>query len=98
MAITKANKLTEEAMRLNVVLKIWKRIKRLGACLGISHTKLFRMLNGTQRVTFDVIKAVCFKLGYSVNWMVAGVGPKKLKTNPNVKIVTDIAQFRTELW
>ena len=59
--------------------------------------KTIRMLNGTQRVTFDVVKARCYKLGDSVDWMVAGVGPKKLKPNPNVKIVTDIAQFRTEL-
>lgn len=98
--MTKENKvkLTDQAKRLNIVFKEFDgAIRPFASVLGISPTSAHRMLNGKQPITFEVLKAVCYKMGYNADWMLSGTGQKKQKAGDRGKIITDIAMFQTEL-
>ena len=89
---------TDEAKRLlTVYLHYGGSQKSFSEQIGISASTLSRMLNSVTPITVGVVKYVCFNMGYSANWFIAGIGPKKLPIDKSSSIVTDLAKYKTDL-
>lgn len=63
--------------------------------LEISQMSAIRMMKGTQPITFDVTRVICYKLGYSTEWFLLGTGRKKANKE-DVKLVTEISLLRVD--
>jgi plasmid maintenance system antidote protein VapI len=87
---------TPEAKRLTIVFKDYGRTTRSFAqLLEVSQSSIIRMMKGTQPITQDVTRAVCYKLGYAAEWFIMGTGNKK-KAKDEVKMVTEIKLLRVD--
>lgn len=90
--------LTPEAKRLNIVFKDYGGSQESFArLLGVTQGSVSRMLKGEYPITLKVAKAVCYKLGYEPKWFIIGEGKKKGIGDKPGKIITDIAEFKTDL-
>jgi transcriptional regulator with XRE-family HTH domain len=89
--------LTPEAKRLVIVFNEFGGSQTsFAALLGISQSSLSRMMDSRQPITNQVIKIICFKLGYSPEWFINGTGNKKASKD-DVKLITEVSMLRVEM-
>jgi transcriptional regulator with XRE-family HTH domain len=91
------DQLSPEAKRLAIVLEDFPgSMREFSALVGIHYSTISRMLKGDREISIELIKAVCFKLGYSAGWFITGTGNKKSEGD-EVKLITEISMLRTEM-
>jgi len=91
------NTITPQAKRFQIILKELKKSNRAFAAEAeTSEGTIRRMKSGERELSYEVMRHVCLKYGYSAEWLVMGLGDKKL-TGQHAKLVTEIQLLRTEI-
>ncbi|GAA4338777.1 hypothetical protein GCM10023149_49010 [Mucilaginibacter gynuensis] len=89
--------MTEDAKRLNVVFEDFEGgMRAFAQVLNSSLASVSRMLSGEQPIPFEVVKTICYKLGYNPTWMITGQGARRNKVEKSGKILIDLYMLETE--
>lgn len=64
--------------------------------LKVSQSTVSRILSGERPLTENVIRPICYKWGYSSEWLLLGKGNKKAKID-KANLITEISMLRTEI-
>jgi transcriptional regulator with XRE-family HTH domain len=97
MSVTKLKTSNEDiGRRIAVVLKDMDMSpEEIGKLAGLVKQTVYNNIKGTTPINPDLQLVICYKFGYSPDWLLSGVGEKK--GGKSVKLITDVQQFRVEL-
>lgn len=94
--------ITPEVKRLRIVYDEYlksnagENMHDFAKIFDLNQSSISRIMNGKWEMGFNVVKVVCYKLGYSPSWFINGTGNKKI-AGDQTKLVTEIGMLRVEL-
>lgn len=82
--------------RIAIVLKDLEiSAYEMGKIAGVAKQTVYNNIEGSTPINKDLMLIICYKFGYSPHWLLSGAGDKK--GSRDVKLITDLQQFRVEL-
>lgn len=89
--------LSPEAKALKIVFnEFGGPQKSFAELLEVDQSTVSKMMSGKLSVPFHIMRSICFKLGYSPEWLFTMKGNKKSKGS-EVKLVTEVSMLRVEI-
>ena len=86
-----------EAKRLNQIIEEFGgTYKDFAKLIPVSESAVSYWANGKRAIPSYAIKAICFRLGYAMEWFIFGTGPRKAKRE-DVKLITEVKELRAEM-
>src|SRR3954467_14599760 len=82
---------------LKVVVKEHGGQLALANAIGVDQGFISKVINKKQEVSYYLIRKLCFQLKYSPEWLILGIGDKKINKPETAKLITEIQMMRTEV-
>jgi transcriptional regulator with XRE-family HTH domain len=83
--------------RLKVIVKEHGGQLALAGAIGVDQGFISKVINRKQEVSYYLIRKLCFQLKYSPEWLILGIGEKKINKPESAKLITEIQMLRTEV-